>query len=114
MSLTSRRGTCAALIARLRSIGGGSSSEVTRDERGDLVTQPDAVVRAPVLRINLGGVGQVEAREPRPVVWNARAVVEGNNRLRRSLAKHPCLLDPRPMELGVDPLQKRDVGIDQG
>src|SRR5918997_654150 len=113
MSSSARRGNRAGVIVGPPSISNGFVREVFSDERGNVVPEADAVVRATIFRINLGRVGQVESRQPGAMIRNPLAVVEGNNRLGRSLAKDPGSFDPGTAEFGIDPLQEWYVCVDQ-
>src|SRR5215208_8303014 len=113
MSSSSRRGMRAGVIGGPPSISIRLANEVVGHERGNLITEAHAVVRAAVFRINLGRVGQVESWQPGARIRDAPAIVQGNYRLSRSFAKDPGSFDPGAMELRIDPLQKWDVRIDQ-
>src|SRR4051812_7446362 len=113
MFSSSRRGIRAGVIVGPPSISDGFESEVVGDDRGNLVPEAHAVVRATVLGINLSRVGQVESGQSGAMIRNPLAVVEGNDRLGRSLAKDPGSFDPGTAELWIDPLQKRNVRVDQ-
>src|SRR3712207_1881107 len=113
MSWRSRRGMRAGVIVAAPSVSNGFASEVVGDERGNLISKAHAVVRATVFWINLGRVGQVEPGESGAMIRDALAVVERNDRLSRTFAKDPGTFDPGAIEFGIDPLQKRDVGVDQ-
>src|SRR5215210_8024936 len=103
----------AGVIVDPPSISNRLTREVVGDERGNLIPEAHTVVRATVFRINLGRVGQVEPVQPGAVIRYPLAVIEGNNWLSRSFAKDPGSFDPGAIELGIDPLQKWNVRLDQ-
>src|SRR5215210_8383837 len=98
MSSSSRRGMRAGVIVGPPSISNRFASEVVGDERGNLIPEAHAVVRATVFRIDLGRVGQVEPGQPGAMIRYPPAVVEGNDRLGRSFAKDPGSFDPGAVE----------------
>src|SRR5215207_11731165 len=113
MFSSSRRGVRAGVIGSPPSVADGCGSEVIGDDRGDLIAEAYAVVGATILRVDLGRVGQIESWQSGAMVGNPLAVVEGNDRLGRPLAKDPGSFDPGTAEIGIDPLQERDVCVDQ-
>src|SRR5829696_4944394 len=102
MSSSSRRGIRASVIVAPPSISDGFVREVFGDDRGNVIAEAHTVVRAPIFRINLGGVGQVEPEQSGAMIRDLLAVVEGNDRLGRSFAKDPGSFDPGPVEFGID------------